>query len=119
MRALVLTLAVIVCAGAAVRGQTPETTIDLSTLGWGPVAATPVDTDGNPDTTEWLVFSHSNRFWRVVAIRNGVCAGEWFRASESPFAVTFVVRLGRVDKLLVREPFSNLMTIVRLHTPEC
>ena len=61
--------------------QGPITSVDLSSLGMG-VLMLPeaIETDGHPDTREWLVrplFGSSQA--RVVAERaGGLCVGPWF-----------------------------------------
>jgi hypothetical protein len=117
-------------AAVPAQAQTIESVFDLSVLGWGALD-TPqsVETDGDPDTREWLVrpVSQVGRpLFRVVTERGGLlCAGDWFNANgpESkfmyPLTLVTVQRVGRFDKLVVRQNGSSVVTVVALDTPVC
>lgn len=126
-RLLWLAAAVVLLFTTSATAQTVEREINLAALGWGAVEAWPIDTDGHPETEEWLVRAPATPFtfittYRVVAVRedarDGLCIGDWFNPrATTPYAKIALMRLGRVDKLRVDEP--GTLRIVSLDTPPC
>ncbi len=116
MRALVLVLVLSVPVAA----QTVETTLELSSLGWG-LLDTPhsVETDGDLATREWLIRSLETNRFRVVAERDGrLCVGAWFAPMPTLFGSAALQRIGLLHKLVART-FSGTFTVVSLDTPAC
>lgn len=124
-------LAVFLFVTAPAGAQTVESTFDLDLLGWGALEPPQaVETDGDVDTREWLIRpafqAGAAPLFRVVTERNGaLCAGDWFNANgpESkftyPLTVVSVQRVGRLDKLVVRQTGGTVVRIVALDTPVC
>ena len=120
MRVLIAAL-VAALASVSVSAQQVERTVDLASLGWGQVDATPVDTDGNDATEEWLVQTVAlPPQYRVVAVRpSGMCAGPWFQPSDGMDSVA-LVEIGGVSKLKLTRLFAfGVLRIVSLTTPAC
>lgn len=112
-----------------VYGQTVESVVDLSALGWGELSMPrAIETDGDLSTREWLVTplvqTYPDPLFRVVALRDGaICASAWFSVTPEPnvprYVEASVQRVGAVDKLVVRQGASPLIYLVALETPHC
>jgi hypothetical protein len=124
IRLVAVVAAFVVVAVSVGSAQTVESTLNLSSLGWGNLD-TPrsIETDGDFSTREWLISSADTGLWRVVAERaGGICAGPWFNPlnGANPFGTVLdVQRVGLVHKLLVRTLGQNVVTVIRLDTPGC
>jgi hypothetical protein len=120
MQRFVMACALVVAAATA-SAQTVERVIDLGGLGWGRLEVpTGIDTDGNPQTVEWLIQSLDTYQYRVVAERNGaICAGPWFAAGTSLFQAVRLEKVGPTHKLLVTTMGAATVTQIALLTPAC
>ena len=79
-----------------------------------------IETDGNPNTIEWLVQSLETYQYRVVAERaGGICAGPWFQAGTTLFQAVRLEKVGPTHKLLVTTMGSPQVTQIALLTPSC
>lgn len=122
---MIKTLVLVLALATPAVAQTVTSVINLDDLGWGPLETPrPIDTDGSPFTTEWLVQSIATRAFRVVALRNGsVCAGDWFSPRDlafgHPFTSSTVQRLGMTDHMLITSVGNPRVVVVRLNTPDC
>ena len=121
MRAALALLLVLTSSPAF--AQTLESTIDLSSLGWGQLdMPLSVETDGDLSTREWLVRSIETNKLIVLAERDGrLCAGDWFVIGKHPFVAMSLQRVGLVHKLFVRDPFAATreVKVLALITPTC
>ena len=93
-----LTAAVVTLSLATSAAAQSVTTVDLSALNLGGVLTMPqaIETDGNPDTQEWLIGRLFSAEYRVIAVTPaGLCVGAPFSAG----ADWRIQRVGRVDKL--------------------
>lgn len=75
---------IVVLAAWTMSAQAQVTAVDLSGLGMG-VLMMPqsVETDGHPDTREWLVRPLLSTQGRIIAERSGrLCVGPWFDLSQ-------------------------------------
>lgn len=110
--------------------QTTALLVDLSTLGWGTIAAESIDTDGDDATREFLVeqigpfqFNLGERTYRVVAVRGGLCLSDWFTVRTGPekpllkrVAGHAILEVqGRFAGAFANQPLIN----VTLETPAC
>lgn len=115
--------ALVIAVASNVSAQTVESTIDLSSLGWGALdMPEPIETDGDLSTAEWLIRSQVTNRFRVVAVRSGrLCAGAWFDPRPHPLVQVAVRRVGMLHKLLIRDTYagSDAVNIVTLITPSC
>ena len=113
-------LLVLVFSASTASAQTVEATLDMSALGWGPLALPQsIETDGDLNTFEWLL---KRATWtvmlpevRIVAERDGgTCSGPWFTL---PSAAWSVQRRGLIHIIVAQD--AQDVKIIRLDTPVC
>lgn len=97
--------AIVVVATMAVGAQTTRVFMSLPSS-WGSVQVERfIETDGDPTTTEVLIWRYVDYLWRVVAVKpdGTLCAGPWFTFIGDTMAWPRFKRVGGVDVVFLTE----------------
>lgn len=103
--AVVVAALVVMLAAVAVHAQATKAVLSLPPS-WGAVEVERfVETDGDPTTTEVLIWRYADYLWRIVAVRSDgtLCAGPWFSFIHDPWAWPRFKRVAGVDVAFLTE----------------